>query len=231
MKSINFNFFVENDTNPFIVFDNQGKIQYLNISAEVLMGTCSSKEIFEIALAHAPQTFGAKKSILNLSFNAFEFYGINVLYENDEHIAIHLYNKFVEKQNRTVMLDGFILTDINMLLQANIELFNITYEGRLKLFTDYDIPQFQLHQNNLSLLLQNLFSLFEKSETFTINVKIKLGEQVVIKEKRYPIILMELTGAFEAEKEHDNLKKLAQKSAILMQFKKTAIQLEIPAIK
>ncbi len=230
MTSIDFKFFIENDSNPFILFNNSGKIAYLNISAEVLLGTCSSKEIFDIALAHAPQTFGAKKSVLKLTFNSFEFYGINVLYENEEFIGIHLYNKPLKKPNEQIVLDGFTSTDINLLLQANIELFNIDYKGKIALLTDYDIPEFQMHQNNFSLLLRHIFSAFKESEKLEINLKIKLGERVVIKNKNYSIILLELKGNLQKEQSQELLRKLADKNAIMLQTREKAIVLEIPAI-
>jgi len=230
MTSINFRFFLENDSNPFILFSNTGKIKYINNSAEVLMGSCSPKEVFEIALRYAPQNFGSKKSILDLSFNSFRFYGINVLYENEEHIGIHLYNKVVEKIDKEVVLDGYTLTDINMLLQANIELFNINYSGKLKLLTDYDIPEFQVHQNNFSLLLSNLLAQFIDSEKLQINAKIKLAERMVIKEKKYAIIVLELRGEKRVIEKDNELKKLAQKNCIDMVATDTYIGLEIPAI-
>ncbi len=230
MTSINFKFFIENDANPFILFSNTGKIKYLNTSAEVLMGACTPKEIFNIALAHAPQTFGAKKSILNLSFNSFEFYGLNILYENEEFIAIHLYNKVIEHSNKKNVLDGFSLTNINMLLQANIELFNINYKGKIVLYTDYDIPEFQMHQNNFSLFLRHLLSSFYENKELEINVKIKLGEQIIIKDKRYSIIILKLKSNVRNNERDKELENFAQKNSINIQVQKNAVLLEIPSI-
>lgn len=231
MTSINFQFFIENDSNPFILFSNTGKIKYLNNSAEVLMGSCQAKEIFDLALAYAPKTFGVRKSILNLNFNSFQFYGINVLYENDECIGIHLYNKAIEHNyNKEIILDGYTLTDINVLLQANIELFNIHYEGKMQLLTDYDIPEFQIHQNNFSLLLRHLFKAFEESKQLQISVKIKLGERVILKEKKYAVIVLELKSNQRNNETDSELKKLANKNCIDMQLKKERVTLEIPAI-
>lgn len=230
MTSINFKFFIENDSNPFILFTNSGKIKYLNVSAEVLMGSCTPKEIFDLAVAYAPQTFGFKKSILNLNFNSFQFYGINVLYENEEFIAIHLYNKAIEKTSKQMILDGFTLTDINMLLQANIELFNIYYQGRLSLLTDYDIPEFQIHQNNFSLFLRKIFTQFEESKNLKVNVKIKLGERVVFKEKKYAIVVLELKSNARKSEIDKELKELADKNCINIQLQKSTVILEIPSI-
>jgi len=230
MDSINFKFIIENDSNPFMLFTNNGKIKYLNISAELLMGACQPKEIFDIALSHAPQTFGSQKTALNLSFNSFEFYGINVLYDNEEYIGIHLYNKPMAKLDDDTLLEGYTATDINMLLQANIELFNINYTGNIKLLTDYDIPEFQIHQNDFSLLLRNLFTQFEKSKELEIVVKIKIGERVVVKSERYSIIILQLKSE-ERENDTDReLELLAHKNHINLHFQKEYATLEIPAI-
>ncbi len=230
MDSINFKFFIENDSNPFILFTSQGKIKYLNTSAELLMGACQPKEIFNIAIAHAPKTFGSQKTAINLSFNSFEFYAINVLYENEEQIGIYLYNKPMAKIADSSLLDGYTETDINMLLQANIELFNINYNGKIKLLTDYDIPKFQIHQNDFSLLLRNTFNQFEKSKKININVKIKIGERIVIRDKRYSIIILDLKSS-KREQGHDSeIELLAHKIHINIHFKSKSITLEIPAI-
>ena len=230
MDSINFKFFIENDSNPFILFTNQGKIRYLNTSAELLMGSCQPKDIFNIALTHAPQTFGSQKTALHLSFSSFEFYGINVLYDNEEYIGIYLYNKPMAKIDDSSLLEGYTSTDINILLQANIELFNINYQGKIKLITDYDIPEFQIHQNNFSLLLRNIFTQFEECKALEIVVKIKLGERVVVKNKRYSIIIIQLKGSKREDNSDREIELLAHKNHINIHFKKEDIILEIPAI-
>jgi hypothetical protein len=230
MDLINFKFFIENDSNPFVLFSSAGKIVYLNNSAELLMGSCQPKELFEIALTYAPKSFGYRKSVLNLSFSSFEFYGINVLYENDDFIGIHLYNKPMAKVDDNILLEGYMLTDINVLLQANIELFNINYEGHIQLLTDYNIPKLQLHQNNFSLLLRNIFAQFKKSELLEITIKIKLGERIVVKEKRYAIIILELKSMTRHQEKDKELELLALRNHINIHFKKNKIILEIPAI-
>jgi len=230
MDLINFKFFIENDSNPFILFSNSGKITYLNTSAELLMGSCQPKDIFDIALAHAPKTFGSQKTALHLSFNSFEFYGINVLYDNDEYIGIYLYNKPMAKIGDDTLLEGYTSTDINVLLQANIELFNINYTGKIKLLTDYDIPEFQIHQNDFSLLLRHLFAQFEATKELKIMVKIKLGERVVVKNTRHSIIILQLTSDQREDETDKELELLALKNHINIHFKYNRAVLEIPAI-
>lgn len=230
MESINFKFFIENDSNPFILFSNSGKIKYLNISAELLMGATQPKELFEIAVTYAPKSFGYQKTVLELSFGSFEFYGINILYEDEELLGMHLYNKPMARVNDSTLLEGYTLTDMNLLLQANIELFNIKYQGDIKLLTDYDIPKFQIHQNHFSLLLRNIFTLFQDVKKLNINMKIKLGERIVVKGKRYSIIILELSSNRREKHQDKEIELLALKNHINIHFKEKSTMLEIPAI-
>lgn len=230
MTSINFKFFIENDSNPFIIFSSSGKLKYLNNSAEILMGSCNIKELFKIALSYAPKNFGYNKTVLDLSFGSFEFYGINVLYENEDFIGIHLYNKPMAKIDDSSLLKGYTLTNLNIILQANIELFNINYKGKIKLLTDYDIPKFQIHQNNFSILLRDILSQFLKNNKIEITMKIKLGERVVVKEIRYSIITLQIQGKIKDEEQNKEIELLAFKNHINIHFKKNATLLEIPAI-
>jgi len=230
MTSIDFKFFIENDSNPFLLFSSIGKLKYLNNSAEILMGSCSYKELFEIAISYAPKNFGYNKTVLDLSFGSFEFYGINVLYENEDVIGMHLYNKPMAKVDDSSLLEGYTLTNLNLLLQANIELFDINYTGKIKLLTDYDIPELQIHQNNFSMLLRHIFSQFLENRSLEITMKIKLGERVVVKNKRYSIIILQVKSTFRDKKYDKEIELLALKNHINIHFKESATILEIPAI-
>jgi len=230
INSINFKFFIENDSNPFLLFSNTGKLKYLNNSAEILMGSCNHKELFKIALSYAPKNFGYNKTVIDLSFGSFEFYGINVLYENEELLGMHLYNKPMAKIDDETLLEGYLLTDLNLLLQANIELFDIKYTGQIKLLTDYDIPELQIHQNDFSLLLRHIFAQFEKSKKLDITMKIKLGERIIVKDKRYSIITLQVVASKRKSQEDKELELLALKNHINIHFKENSTTLEIPAI-
>ena len=230
MTSIDFKFFIENDSNPFVLFSSSGKLKYLNTSAEILMGSCNPKELFKIAISYAPKSFGYNKTVLDLSFGSFEFYGINVLYENEDIIGMHLYNKPMAKVDDSSLLEGYTLTNLNLLLQANIELFDIDYRGKIKLLTDYDIPELQIHQNDFSMLLRHIFSQFLENKNLEITMKIKLGERVVVKDKRYSIIILKVKSTSRDKKYDKEIELLALKNHINIHFKKSATILEIPAI-
>ncbi len=52
-----FKFFIEYDSNPFVLFNSKGKIVYLNSNAEILMGSCSERELFRLAISYAPKVW------------------------------------------------------------------------------------------------------------------------------------------------------------------------------
>ena len=151
---INFESFVEWDNSPFILFSNQEKILYLNNAAEILFGYVAKKELYDIALSYAPQSFGYKTTSLSLSYDSFVFHAITVGYENEEQISLRLYNAPRIKHTHKLETNKFITTDINILLEANIALFKTKNENPLTLLTDQDLPPFKIDQNNFSKLLR-----------------------------------------------------------------------------
>jgi nitrogen-specific signal transduction histidine kinase len=228
--STNFNFFIEYDANPFVLFNSKGKIVYLNSSAEMLMGSCTRKKLFDVTLSYAPKSFGYKKTLIDLSFGYFEFYAINVLYENEEEIAIHLYNKPMPKINSRVNLEGYSQTDINLLFEANIELFKMQYNGKLKLITDYDLPKLYIHQNNFSFLIRKIFETMKSASEIIINIKIKIGELIIVNGKKYPIILFIFKSNNKEKQKDKEIKSIAMDNYINIHCKEDSIILEIPAI-
>ena len=226
-----FKFFIEYDANPFILFNSKGKIVYLNYSAEMLMGSCSPKELFDITLSYAPKNFGYKKTLIDLSFGYFEFYAINVSYSNEEEIGIHLYNRPMVKINRNINLDGYSLTDINLLFEANIELFKMQYLGELKLITDYELPKLYIHQNNFSFLIRTIFEQMRKSPKIKIKIKIKIGELIIVNKKKYPIILFSFICKNRDRAKDKEILNIATENYINAHFNTDFITLEIPAIK
>jgi hypothetical protein len=232
MSSIltDFKFFIEYDTNPFILFNSKGQIIYLNSSAEILMGSCSKKELFEITLSYAPKSFGYKKTLIDLSFGYFEFYAINVLYDNEEEIGIHLYNKPMIKLNNILNLEGYSQTDINLLFEVNIELFKMQYSGKLELLTDYELPKLYLHQNNFSFLIRKILEQMKKSPKIIIKIGIKIGEMIIVNEKKYPIILFTFEAQTREKSQDEEILSIATQNYINIHFFENSIVLEIPAI-
>jgi len=227
--STDFRFFIEHDSNPFILFDSTGGVKYINKSAELLLQPSTASELYDIALTYAPKTYGVNKTIIDLSITSHEFYGINVLYKDDDEIGLHLYNKPVANIQRKVKLDGYTKTDINILLQANLELFKINSKAKLSLLADYDIPKFQIHQNNVSMLLRKVLEQFKNSKHLDVVLKFKLGERIIIDKKRYAIVILEIKSKQTIEnKSKMQIKEIARLNYINVHFEDKSIVLEFP---
>ena len=140
---INFEAFVEWDNSPFILFNNNGKILYLNNAAEILFGYVSKKELYDIALSYAPKTFGYKTTSLTLNYDSFMFHAVTIGYENEEQISLRLYNTPRTKPSKKLETDNFIMTDINILLEANIALFKTKNQNHQRNFV---VMHFHLYQ-------------------------------------------------------------------------------------
>lgn len=231
ITSTDFGFFIEHDHNPFVLFSSEGAIRYLNKSAELIMGMETKKEIFDLAISHAPQSFGHRVALMELSFSSQSFYGINVLYENEEEIGIHLYLRPRPKLSKQTRKEGFTRTDLNLLLQANIELFNITYQGKLSLITDYTMPHIQLHQNSISLLLRKVFAQFADSHALEIIMTIKIGSKIIIGGQSHPIITLKLSADSRIADHDKSIRELAVVNDVDTVFHPDSLILEIPAIE
>ncbi len=229
--NINFESFIEWDNNPFILFNAEGKILYLNNSAEILFGYVTKQEIYDIVLAYAPQTFGYKTTAINLNYESFSFHAITVGYENEEQISVRFYNKPRIKQSTPLETDKLMLTDINILLEANIALFKTKNTNHLQLLTDQDLPSFKVDQNNFSKLLRKTLDAFRASDSISITLKLLIGEHVVIAEKKESIVQLAVQANGRYSDTDEEIQSLADQSFIKCLLKEHMIKLEIPLIQ
>ncbi|WP_294958871.1 hypothetical protein [Sulfurovum sp.] len=229
--SIDFQPFVEWDNSPFVLFSNQGKILYLNNAAEILFGYVSKQELYDIALAYAPQSFGYKTTTLTLSYDSFNFYAVTVGYENEEHISIRFYNTPRVKPSAPLESGKLMTTDINILLEANIALFKTKNSNKLQLLTDQDIPSFKIDQNNFSKLLRKVLDAFRSSDSINISLKLLIGEHVIILDKKEPIVQLSIEANGRYNDTDAEIRMLANQSHISVLLKEHVIKLEIPLIQ
>ena len=228
---INFESFVEWDNSPFILFNNQEKILYLNNAAEILFGYVSKKELYDIALSYAPQSFGYKTTSLALSYDSFVFHAITVGYENEEQISLRLYNAPRIKHARKLETNTFISTDINILLEANIALFKTKNENPLTLLTDQDLPPFKIDQNNFSKLLRKTLDTFRSSDSIDISLKLLIGQQVIIDGKKESLVQLSIRANGRYADTDNEIRTFAANSHIKCLLQEHAIKLEIPLIQ
>ena len=228
---INFESFIEWDNSPFILFNNQGKIIYLNNAAEILFGYVSKKELYDIALSYAPQNFGYKTTTLSLSYDSFMFYAITVGYENEDQLSLRLYNTPRLKPTRKLETDKLIITDINILLEANIALFKTKNTNKLRLLADQDLPAFKIDQNNFSKLLRKTLNAFRSSDSIDISLKLLIGQHVMIDNKKEPLVQLAIEANGRYADVDVEIRTLASQSQIKCITQEHAIKLEIPLIQ
>jgi len=229
--NINFESFVEWDNNPFILFSSQGKILYLNNAAEILFGYVSKKELYNMALSYAPQNFGYKTTTLSLSYDSFIFYAITVGYENEEQISLRLYNTPRIQASQKLETDKFITTDINILLEANIALFQTKNKNPLNLLADQDLPAFKIDQNNFSKLLRKTLDAFRASDSIDISLKLLIGQHVIIENKKISIVELSIIANGRYADTDNEIQALADKSQIKCLLKEHMIKLEVPLVQ
>lgn len=229
--SIDFQPFVEWDNSPFILFGNNGKILYLNNAAEILFGYVSKKELYDIALSYAPQSFGYKTTTLSLNYESFTFYAITVGYENEEQLSLRLYHAPRIKPTTKLETDKLMMTDINILLEANIALFKTRNSNRLQLLADQDLPAFKIDQNNFSKLLRKTLHTFRSSDSIDIILKLLIGQHVIIENKKEAIAQLSIEANGRYVDEDDAIHTLASQNQIKCITQEHSIKLEIPLIQ
>jgi len=229
-ESINFQSFIDWDTSPFILFSSTSKILYLNNAAEILFGYVTKRELYELALAYAPQSFGYRTTAMSLNYDAFSFYAITVGYENEEQISIRFYNAPRVRSASPIERDKLVSTDINLLLEANIALFRTKNSNTLQLLTDHDIPAFKIDQNNFSKLLRKILESFRSSDSINITLKLLTGEHVIIDGRKKAIVQLSVAANGRYNDADEEIKNIAMQCHITHLLKERSIKLEIPLI-
>jgi len=229
-KFINFESFIEWDNSPFILFSNQGKILYLNQSAEILFAYVSQKELYNIALSYAPQNFGYKNTSLSLSYDTFYFHAISVGYENEDEISLRLYRSPNQISIQKLKHDTLIITDINILLEANIALFRTKNSNPLQLLTDPDLPAFKIDQNAFSKILRKSLDAFIPSNEIQISLKILISQYLLIENKKTTIVQLRIQGNQRLQNKDKDVSTLCLENHIKCFSSDEELTLEIPLL-
>jgi len=228
--STSFKFLLDNNNSPFFIFSNEGNVKYYNRSAELLAGIHITQELFKLAVTYASQSYGARTVHLDLTYGTDNFYAITVLYESEDELCIYLYRKPRAMISTDLTLEGYTKTDINILLEANIELFKMKYSNKLTLFTDYSLPKLQMQQNSFSFLLRTILEKCYDANEVDIVLKIKIGESIMLGEKKYPILMLTVKADKKEERSNEEIEKMALQNHITTYFQKDVVILEIPCI-
>ena len=181
-----FDVWVQKDINPFIVFNEKGKIKYLNDEAEYFLSFVNEKEIFEFAINNLKDKFITING--HFKFNKFDFVSASIGYEEDE-IGIKFYKSLLPAKN--IKIEGLTKINIFFILDFCRNYIFLDTKVEFEDLFDVDIPEFFADKkaliNEINSVLLNFKNNFNENKLKVI-VKFMLGEKMKVANKQYSVI-------------------------------------------
>ena len=217
---------IENDLDPFILFNSSGGVERYNKKADFLLSFVSYKQIYDLAIANAPQSFGFKRTFIDLEFKE-SYYAILVGYIDEEHLGIKLYKKMITS-NQIKIDDKYKLVNLYTLIELSK---NTILSGKnIQLTEEYDltIPETKINIDHFLKLLNELFLAYSHNESFKIRSSLKLGEFIKIEGQKYQVCCIK----FEANRVQipASVTLLAQDTNFILTSKAGVTEIEFPII-
>jgi hypothetical protein len=186
---VKFDIWIQKDINPFIIFNEKGKINYLNDEAEYFLSFVNEKEIFEFAINNLKGTFITINK--NVRFNKFEFVSVSIGYEENE-IGIKLYRQLFPVKN--MQIEG--LTKINIFFILDFCRNYIFLDKKIEFedIFDIDIPEFFANKNELINEINSVLVRFKNEKKLKFIVKFMPGEKLKVDDKYYYVIGIMITS-------------------------------------
>ncbi|MEA2017175.1 MAG: hypothetical protein U9N59_01895 [Campylobacterota bacterium] len=220
---------LENDLNPYLLFDSNGKVKSYNKEAEFLLNFVGVKELFELAVSNASNTFGFNQKYISLKYNKQSYYAILVGYISEDEIALRLY-KVVSNQINTINSEKLKLVNIFSLIELSKNSTLLNSNLKIDELYDVSIPEMKININDFLLCLNDCFLYFSREDKITLQVQIKIGEYEVIDNKKYKIVALEFTSNEKVEIE-SILEQKATKANANIFFNHNKLKLELPMIQ
>ena len=190
------------DHNPFMVFSKNGKVLYSNESAEYMLSLLDIKIIFQIVIDRAPKNPSFQYVRENFIFNNVVYDCALIGYETFEEIGVRFYKKLEEQK-----LHRFEeLEELNLFMILDLCRTYVFMEDTptFKDYYDIDLPNILANKENLIKLLSELYSFFIGSKKISTEVKIKVGEKIIIDNKKYNIAQVSISGDVSKIKQINN---------------------------
>ncbi len=181
-----FEFFIEYDINPVIFFDNKGNVKYCNQEAEMFLSYVNIKDIFNFVIQNAPQKNGIKTIFKEIKFSDFNFKGYFIGYKSDDIIGIRF---FINTGKNSISVENLEKTELLKLINFAVEYTTLKQNTKFKLYPDLSLNEIYINKKEL---IRVLLEIFKKQREVKIYTKLKLGEYIKAKDKKYPIIDLEI---------------------------------------
>ncbi len=183
---------IEHDYNPFISFDENGRVKSLNQEAHYLLGVVSAKKIFDLTKTYANITYGFKTTILDLNFGSFSFFAITVGYLDEGEIGIKLYKKATKSPSIGEYGEFVNIYSLLDLCISAISAGSSKIEHQ-KLF-DPTFPEIRLKIEEFTKLVSKIYQSYLHSQTITSKLMLNTGEYLKFEGKKYPIFSLHVEG-------------------------------------
>ena len=219
---------LEYDYNPFIVFNEKGKITSLNAEAQFLLGFTTAQELFELAQTHASVNFGFKTTFLQLNYGRYTFFGVTVGYDNEEEIGLKLYQapsyKLSTKKPEGELVNIYSIVDL--CIASNSINTNVKFQKEY----DPTIPDVIIDSNNLIKLLNKIYLLCKiDNEIIRTKIFYRVGEHIKFDEKKYSLFSIQISTQNLHEEKLAEIKLFAQEHDLYIDTTKN-ITINIPMI-
>ena len=218
---------VEADLNPIISFSSSSKIIYSNLEAQFLLNRIKQKELFDLALAYAPKTFGALTSYIDLSLKTYTFYAITVMYENEDEIHMKLYKSAMVKKENNLNIKNInvsnIFTLVDLAISSNKIKTNINFHKNY----DPSIPEFKLDASVFIKTLNQIFESLKDNKNVSCSILLKIGEYIKINERKYSLVSIVISSLEENNFSKINIK---ENNSFILTLNEDNITIDLPLI-
>jgi len=218
---------LEYDYNPFVVFNSNGKITSLNSEAQFLLGSVTDRELYELASSYANITFGFKTTFIDLEFGRYKFFGLTVGYENEDEIAIKLYQAPSFKIDKPK--PGGELTNIYTLVDLCIATNSISSQIDYQKEFDPTIPEIIINSNNFIKLLNKVYACFDDNSSVKTKIFYRIGEHIKFEEKKYSLFSIQVQAENQNSSKLQELELFTQSSEFYVDTR-NSITINIPMI-
>ncbi|MCF6173154.1 MAG: hypothetical protein L3J44_05145 [Campylobacteraceae bacterium] len=211
---------IEYDYNPFVSFDKNGKVRYINQEAQYLLGETTAKNIFELARDYANITYGFRTTVLDIGYGSFSFYAITVGYMNEDEIGIKLYKKAAKKLT-TIGEYGEIINIYSLLdLCISAASASCAKTKHIKIF-DPAFPNIRLKIEEFTKLVNKIFQSYLNSPTIKTKLSLNAGEYLKFNDKKYPIFSLHIEGEDRDKSIEKDIEQIALNANSIIRFKGT----------
>ncbi len=219
---------IEFDYNPYLLFDSNGKILSLNNEAQYLLGYTDAASLFELAITYANANTGFKTSFLDLEYGRFRFFALMVGYDNEEEIGLRLFQSpaFHYSQPSTEGDLVNIYTLVDLCISSNSIGRSIKFEKEF----DPTIPDIRIPTERFIKLLNKVYEMHKDSETVVTKIYFRVGEYIKTENKKFTLFSIEVLSDAVNTNHVSELKGLATKMNIFIDFKANSTILNIPLI-